>query len=108
MADGLYFFLLFPTFSFFSLNFSLECTPWQYGCRTNGLELHIRTASANTRIRGAAGGRQLAAARPLLVHNRQHALIPSFQSCRPHAVGVRHTHVRSVVEAGSVCRSIPP
>ena len=29
-----------------------------------------------------------------------HAQIPSFQCCRPHAVCVRHTHVRSVAEAG--------
>ena len=41
------------------------------------------------------------------VHSRQHAQIPSLQSCRPHAVRVRYTHVRSrVAVAGCVgaCR----
>ena len=41
------------------------------------------------------------------VYNRQHARVPSYQRCRPHAGRARHTHVRSVAVAGCVCRSIP-
>ena len=58
---GVYGIESFRSFSahFDSIIETSSCTPWQY-CRTYGLD--FRTSSTNTGVRGAAGGRQPAAA----------------------------------------------
>ena len=65
MPDGNVFFSCVSSVFFLTQNCFLECTPWQ-SCRTNSLELHTRTPSDITGRRGAAGGRQPAAATPPL------------------------------------------
>ena len=65
MADGNVFFLVFPAFSLFLLKTVFYNAPLGSTVAL-GLELYTRTPSAITGMRGAAGGRTPAAAKPPL------------------------------------------
>ena len=55
--------------------------PWQYS-RTKSLELHTRTPSATTGVRGSAGGPQPAAAKLPLYNIYTRYIIRPFTSTR--------------------------
>ena len=71
-------FPVLPALSFISLEvFFLYCTPWQY-CHTNRLKLHTGTRLSNAGMRGPAGRRQPAAAKPSLDLKARYILFRFF------------------------------